>query len=47
MAESIKLTENQKNYLRIQGVIAVVDRARTWNWPGLASTYLRLRFCTA
>jgi len=28
MAESIKLTENQKNYLRIQGVIAVVDRAR-------------------
>jgi len=28
MAESIKLTENQKNYLRIQTVIAVVDRAR-------------------
>jgi len=28
MAESIKLTENQKNYLRMQTVIAVVDRAR-------------------
>ena len=28
MAASIKLTENQKNYLRIQTVIAVVDRAR-------------------
>jgi DNA-binding MarR family transcriptional regulator len=28
MAESIKLTENQEAYLRMQGVMAIIDRAR-------------------
>ena len=28
MAETIKLTEKQKAYLRMQGVMAIIDRAR-------------------
>ena len=28
MAESLKLTENQRNWLRVQGLIAVLERAR-------------------